>query len=222
MADGPFGFTAREWRALQRLQTPRGVQRLLDSLTYHEADTAWSPKRVLREGTAHCLEGGMLAAAALRAIGFPPLVIDLEGERDNDHIVAVYRMHGHWGAIAKSHFTGLRDRMPIYRTLRELAMSYFDDYFNYGGERTLRTYSRPVNLSRFDHLRWMTSEKAVWFIPEYLIDIPHTRLISRAQEKRLYRVDRLSLDAGLLGYANHKPSTNGARLRVASRAFKGQ
>ncbi len=200
MADARFGFKRGEWNALQRLKNPIGIQRMLDSFTYHDADTAWSPRRVLREGTAHCCEGAMFAAAALRAIGHKPLIVDLEGERDTDHVIAVYKAHGCWGAIAKSHFTGLRDRMPIYKTLRELALSYFDDYFNLLGHRTLRTYSRPVDLSRFDDRNWMTSEKSIWFVPLYLFEIPHTRLITAAQAKRLHRVDRLSIDAGLLGY----------------------
>ncbi len=199
-AAGPFGFTRREWQMLQRLKNPHGIQKFLNSLAYHDADTAWSPRRVLRERKAHCCEGALLAAAALRAIGEPPLVMDLEGERDTDHVIAIYRRRGCWGAIAKSHFTGLRDRMPIYRTLRELALSYFEDYFNLRGHRTLRTYSRPVNLVRFDRAGWMTAEKSVWFIPEYLLDIPHIRLITPAQAKRLHSVDKLSLDAGLLGY----------------------
>lgn len=204
MGDGPFGFSNAEWRTLQRLKNPQGIQHMLDSLAYHDADTAWSPRRVLRERMAHCCEGAMFAAAALRAIGFPPLILDLEGERDTDHVIAVFRQGSCWGAIAKSHFTGLRDRMPIYRTLRELALSYFEDYFNLLGHRTLRTYSRPVDLSRFDRLNWMTSEKSIWFIPSYLFDIAHTRLISNAQAKRLHRVDRLSIDAGLLGYRTPK------------------
>jgi hypothetical protein len=201
VAEVQYGFSNREWRMLCRLKTPAGIQRLLNSLSYHDADTAWSPLRVMREGTAHCAEGGILAAAALRAIGFPPLVIDLEGEQDDDHVVAVYRVDGHWGAVAKSHFNGLRDRPPIFRTLRELALSYFEDYYNRRGQRTLRTYSRrPVNLSRFDHLHWMTSEKPVWYIPRLLLDIPHVPLISPAQARTLDRLDRLAIQAGLVGY----------------------
>ena len=200
VAEGQFGFSAAEWRSLQRLKTPAGIQRLLNSLTYHDADTAWSPLRVLREGMAHCAEGGILAAAALRALGYPPLVIDLEGEQDDDHVVAVYRLDGHWGAVSKSHFNGLRERPPIFRTLRELALSYFDDYYNRRGQRTLRTFSRPVNLARFDRLRWMSSEKPIWFVPRYLLDVPHVPLISPAQARRLDRLDRLAIQAGLLGY----------------------
>jgi hypothetical protein len=198
--DGPFGFSKREWRMLVNLRSPKGIQRLLDSLTYHDSDTAWSPRRVLHERSAHCLEGAVLAAAALRAIHHPPLIFDLEANHDSDHVIALYRTRGCWGAIAMSHFTGLRDRMPVYRTLRELAMSYFDDYFNMLGERSLRSYSRPVNLTVFDRLNWMTSERPVWFIAEHLIDTPHIRLVTPAMVKRLYRVDQLGVDAGLLGY----------------------
>lgn len=204
MMEAPFGFTQGEWRVLRGLKTPHGIQKMLDSFGFHDADTAWSPRRVLREGRAHCCEGAIFAAAALRAIGKPPLVMDLEGVRDYDHVIAVYREGRCWGAIAKSHFTGLRDRAPIYRTLRELALSYFNDYFNLLGSRTLRGYCLPIDLSRFDHLHWMTSEKPVWFIPGLLVDIAHTRLVTAAQVKRLYPVDRLAIDAGLLGYPPHK------------------
>jgi hypothetical protein len=198
------GFTDLEWRSLTRLKSPSGIQRLLNSLTYHDADTAWSPRRVLREGVAHCAEGALLAAAAMRAIGYPPLIIDLLADRDDDHVICVYRRGGHWGAIAKSHFTGLRDRAPIYRSLRELALSYFDDYFNMRGDRTLRGYCRPVNLSRFDRRHWMTSEKPVWYILEYLVDVPHIPLISDRQARHLHRVDRLGFRAGLLGWNSHR------------------
>jgi len=166
----------------------------------------------MREGTAHCAEGGILAAAALRAIGFPPLVIDLEGEQDDDHVVAVYRVDGHWGAVAKSHFNGLRDRPPIFRNLRELALSYFEDYYNGRGERTLRTYSRrPVNLARFDHLEWMTSERPIWFIPKHLLKIAHTPLITPAQARSLQRLDRLAMQAGLIGYDHSIMFADGQR-----------
>ena len=141
------------------------------------ADTAWSPRRSLREGTAHCYEGALLAAAALRVNGYPPLVVDLEAVRDVDHVIAVFRERGHWGAVAKSNFAGLRFRAPIYRTLRELALSYFESYYNLRGERTLRGYSRPVNLARFDHLDWMTSEKSVWAIAEHLVTVSHAAAV---------------------------------------------
>jgi hypothetical protein len=200
------GLDDKVFRPLRRLKTPIDVQRLLNALEYHDADTCWSPRRVLHESTAHCMEGAMLAATALRVIGYPPLIMDLEGEQDDDHVIAVYRVRGHWGAVAKSHFNGLRERPPIFRSLRELALSYFDDYYNLRGERTMRAYSRPVDLRRFDKLRWMTSEKPVWFIPEHLVAIPHVRLITRVQARSLHRLDRLAMRAGLLDYEQWGPA----------------
>jgi hypothetical protein len=133
---------------------------------YQYADTAGSPRRALRERKGHCLEGALLAAAALRINGHPPLLMDLEAVRDDDHVVALYRERGLWGGIAKSNYAGLRFRAPIYRTLRELALSYFEHYYNLRGERTLRAYSGPVNLERLDSRHWMTAEEDVWCVPE--------------------------------------------------------
>jgi hypothetical protein len=194
-------FTPAELRKLRSLKTPHGIQRFLDDMPYHLADTAWSPRRVLQENTSHCFEGATLAAAALRAIGYPPLVIDLEAEHDTDHVVAVYRINGHWGAIAKSNYTGCRYREPVYRTLRELALSYFDVYFNLRRERSLRTFSRPVSLTRFDARDWMTTNEHLWFIAEYLFTIRHHSLLRPGMAKRLHRLDDRSFRAGCLGRA---------------------
>ena len=199
MNNGHSGFTAMELRKLRSLKTPHGIQRCLDDMPYHLADTAWSPRRVLRDNTAHCLEGAIFAAAALRANGFPPLILDMEAEHDTDHVIAVYRIDGHWGAIAKSNFTGCRFREPVHRNLRELALSYFNLYFNLRRERSLRTFSRPVSLSRFDHLEWMTTEKPVWFIVNYLFEIHHYRLVPHHIAKRLNRVDERLFRAECLG-----------------------
>jgi hypothetical protein len=157
---------------------------------------------VLHERTAHCLEGAVFAAAALRVLGFPPLVLDLEAVQDTDHVVAVYRMHGGWGAIAKSNFSGLGYREPVYRTIRELVMSYFEGYINLRGERTLRAHSPPVNLARFDRTQpgWMTSDTPVWWVAEHLVGVRHRALLTPAMVRALNRVDRRSLDAGLVGY----------------------
>src|ERR1700723_1206044 len=135
-------------RTLRGLNTPMKIQRFIDALTYQYADTAGSPQRVLRERAGHCLEGALLAAAAFRINGRPPLVMDLEGGRDDDHVVTLYRERGLWGAVAKSNYAGLRFRAPVYRTLRELAMSYFEHYYNLRGERTLRAWAGPVHLAR--------------------------------------------------------------------------
>jgi hypothetical protein len=198
-ADG--SFTPAELRKLRGLRTPHGIQRLLDQMPYHLADTAWSPRRVLLENTSHCFEGALFAAAALRANGHPALIVDLEAERDTDHVIAVYRVGNHWGALAKSNYTGCRYREPVYRTLRELALSYFDVYFNLRRERSLRTFSRPVNLSRFDRQHWMTTGRPLWFIALHLFDIRHYRLLTPGMEKNLHRLDHRSFQAGCLGRA---------------------
>jgi hypothetical protein len=156
---------------------------------------------VLRKRVAHCMEGAMLAAAALRLLGHPALLVDLEAVRDTDHVLAVYRVDGFWGAVAKSDYSGLRSREPVYRTLREMVMSYFEHFFNPAGEKTLRTFSRPGNLRRFDRIGWETREGDVWEIPNYLCGIRHTRLIDGRMERRLAKMDDRLYKAGRLGGA---------------------
>src|SRR6185369_2988460 len=148
-----------------------------------------------------CMEGALMGAAALRMSGHPALLLDLEAVRDDDHVLAIFRMRGHWGALAKSNYSGLRYREPVYRTLRELSMSYFEHYYNLKAEKTLRNYSRPVNLRRFDSRNWMTAEEDVWEIPEYLCTISHTPLLRRGLIPRLGRVDGRLFAAGLVGRA---------------------
>jgi hypothetical protein len=203
----PLVWTAAEVRKLRSLKTPHGIQRMLDDMDYHIGTTCWSPRMVLRERTAHCLEGAIFAAAALRVLGYPPLVIDLEAERDTDHVVAVFQVRGHWGALAKSNYAGCRYREPVYRSLRELTMSYFDDYFNLLGERSLRTFSRPVDLGRFDAMGWTIAEKSVWYIPEYLCHISHTPLLTPSQSRALHRLDRRSVESGLVGHRVKKAAS---------------
>ena len=156
--------------------------------------------RVLAARTAHCLEGAIFAAAALRAIGHRPLLLDLEADNDTDHVIAVFKVRGHWGSLAKSNYAFLEYREPIHRTLRELALSYFPAYFNLRRQRTLRRFSRPVDLRRFDRLDWMTATKDVWFIAEHLLDIPHTQLLAPGMAARLTALDKRSFDAGLHGH----------------------
>jgi hypothetical protein len=190
-----------ELQLFRKLSTPEKIQKYLDDLPYNkekEGETCYSPRLVIRHNTAHCFEGALFAAAALRLSGKPPLILDLEAVRDDDHVVAVYRTNGHWGAIGKSNYAGLRFRCPIYRTLRELALSYFEHYYNLAGEKTLRAYSRPVNLARFDSIHWMVSEQPLWAIPEYLVEIKHTAIFQPT--KRMYMDERL-YKAGLVGRA---------------------
>ena len=195
-----FGLTDQEFSLLRRLRSPSGIQRFLDELDYDLPGAGCrSPRRVLRERRVQCMDGALFGAAALRVQGYRPLILDLEAVQDSDHVIAVFRERGFWGALARSNFAGLRYREPVYRTLRELAISYFDNYYNLRGERTLRRYSRPVDLRRFDRRGWMTSLEDLWYIPDYLCTIPHTPLLARGAERRLSRVRGVMFEAGLLG-----------------------
>ncbi len=188
---------------MRGLSTPARIQAYLDRIPYNlesDGDTLRSPRCVLRLGTAHCMEGALLAAAALQAVGEPPIIMDLTAVRDDDHVIALFRRRGRWGAIATSKFSGLRYREPVYRTLRELAMSYFEQYFNLAGERTLRGYGRPLDLTRYAHLHWTTSESDLWPLADALERSRHTPLLSPAAARALHRVDRRLKAAGLLGY----------------------
>ena len=195
-----FGLTPREAGFLRRLSPPVRIQRFLDDLAYDvEGAGCRSPRRVLRERSVQCMDGALFAAAALRVQGHRPLIIDLEGERDTDHVLAVFRQNGCWGAIARSNFSGLRYREPVFRTIRDLALSYVESYFNLRREKTLRRYSQPVDLRRFDDRGWMTAEEDLWYIPEHLCVIPHRRLLTPAMERSLATVDRRVFEAGLVG-----------------------
>jgi hypothetical protein len=198
-----FGLSAADLRTLRALKTPARIQKFIDSIEYQYADTAGSPARVLRERKGHCLEGALVAAAALRVNGKPPLLMDLESVHDDDHVVALYRERGLWGGIAKSNFAGLRFRPPVYRTLRELALSYFATYYNLRGEYTLRAYSRAVNLAHLDRCHWMTAKEDVWCVAEALIAARHYALAPDKVTRALPRLDRRSFEAGMHGRVNH-------------------
>jgi hypothetical protein len=198
-----FGLSQENVRTLRALKTPAQIQRFIDGLEYQYANTAWSPQRVLRERKGHCMEGALLAAAALRVNGYPPLLMDLEAVHDDDHVLAIYRERDLWGSIAKSNFAGLRFRAPIYRTLRELALSYFEHYYNLRGEHTLRSYSGAVKLERLDGRHWMSDEKDVWCVPELLIAARHYPLFPDKVARELPRLDRRSFEAGMHGWVRH-------------------
>ncbi len=194
------GFSPAELKTLRSINTPRKIQDFLDTIpmNFEEAgETCLSPRSVLRQRRAHCMEGAMLAATALRLAGYPPLVMDLKATDDDfDHVVAVFEEDGCWGAISKTNHGVLRYREPIYRTLRELAMSYFHEYFTNDGRKTLRSYSGALNLSRFDASHWMTSEDDLWDIPEYLDTIRHYPILSRPQIARLRKADLIEREIG--------------------------
>ncbi len=198
-----YGFDREEMALLKQLSTPEKVQNFLDeNVRYNkepEGATLRSPRRVLRDRVAHCIEGALFAAAALRMHGYPPLILDMEAVRDDDHIIALFKRHAHWGAVGKSNYSGLRFREPIHRTLRELVMTYFEHYYNPEGEKTLRSFSRSVNLARFDGLGWMIQERELWEISDYLYAIPHRTLLEPPMIRGLRRVDKRLYEAGLHG-----------------------
>lgn len=196
----PYSLWTDEERALlASLSTPARVQDFLDSIPYTTDHQTRSPRRVMRDRCAHCTEGAIFAAAALRFHGYPPLIVDLRAENDDDHVIAVYRWRGCWGAVAKSNFVGLRYREPIFRNLRELALSYFEEYFNTLGEKSLRAYSRPLDLTLFDALHWMTTEQDLEFVGERLDRMRHYPLLDDEAIRNLRPVDKRMYDAGFLG-----------------------
>ncbi len=187
-------WTKVEQKVLQSLNTPAKIQDFVNTLRFRiieENETCNSPRVVLRNREAQCVEGAMFAAAALRFHGYRPLILDLVATNDDaDHVVAVFQIDGYWGAISKTNHGVLRYREPIYRSIRELVMSYFHEYFLQSNrKKTLRSFSKPVDLSRFDRRNWETSEEPVWFVPEHLLTISHTPILSRAQLTRLRIAD---------------------------------
>jgi hypothetical protein len=200
----PHNFTHRLTRAESRLiaglSSPARIQRFLDGIRYSEEVRYRCPLNVLKDRKGHCFDGAVFAAAMLRRIGYPPLLVDiLPNENDDDHVLAVYRQFGHWGAVAKSNFTGLRYREPVHRTLRELIFSYFEVFFNSAGEKTMRAYTRPLNLGSFDKLGWLTEDEALDAIGEKLDEVRKYSVVTRSMIRNLSYADERSVRAGLLG-----------------------
>lgn len=190
-------FNRSEQRLLKRLSTPVRVQDYLETLRANFEETCLSPRRVMREGKANCMEGAMLAAAAFWYHGVLPLLLDLKAvARDQDHVVALFRYRGRWGAVSKTNHAVLRYREPVYRDVRELAMSYFHEYFLHDGRKTLRSYSRPFDLSRFSRRGWMTAEEDVWYVPEALDVVSHQSILTSVMVRRLRRADPIEIAAG--------------------------
>lgn len=210
-----LGLSTAEFAVLRRLDTPHKIQAFITALRQNfepDGDNCRPVRMVLRSHSAHCIEAAMLAAAALWVHGEPPLLLDLRAERDVDHVVALYRRNGCWGTLAKANGAMLRGRDPVYRTLRELAMSYFHEYINKRGQRTLREYSRAYDLRRLDPALWVSGENDVWDLVEQLDAHPHTRIVGRRQAKTLSRPDPFVRQvAGILQY--HRPRTLAARRR---------
>jgi len=197
-----LGLSPREFAALERLDTPQKIQMYLHDLRQNfepDGETCRTVREVLRTQRAHCIEGAMLAAAALWVHGEPPLLLDMRAEQDFDHVVTLFRRNGCWGAISKTNGIGLRWRDPVYRTLRELAMSYFHEYTNRRNHKTLREYSVPFDLRRIDASVWVSGTKHCWTVAERLDVIRHFRLVNGHQLRAVARRDPFERRIAILG-----------------------
>ena len=193
-------LTEPEREFISTLTTPAKIQVFMDELPYSTEPIYRCPLRVLRERMAHCFDGSLFAAAILRRLGHPPLILEmLPNSRDDDHMLAIYKRNGHWGALAKSNFVGLRFREPIYRTLRELVMSYFEQFYNVEHEKTLRSYTLPLNLKVFDKRSWMVCDDPLALIARRLNRIRKIRVLTASMVSNLSLVDERSYRAGLMG-----------------------
>lgn len=197
-----YEFSDSELKILKKLSSPAKIQNYLDKLPINfetDGDTCYSPREVMRRGTAHCMEGALLAATALWYHGQPPLLLDLvTTTNDDDHVVTLFRRHGKWGAISKTNHGVLRYRDPIYESVRELAMSYFHEYFKDNGQKTLRKYSAPFDLRRIKDSSWLTTTDNLWHINNALADSKHYSILTTSQIKNLRKASRIEIEAGKL------------------------
>lgn len=189
----------KKYKILGKLDTPQKIQNFLNKIPFNDETkrpTDLSPMMVLEKKTCHCLEGGVLAALALRVQGYPPLLVDLKAnDYDDDHILAVFQKFGKWGAITKTNHAGLRYREPVYNSIRELAMSFFHEYFDNDGSKNLVSYSRVVNLKRFDKQGWMTTREEISYIPKYMDKVRHYPMLDEKQRKNLRKADQVEIKA---------------------------
>jgi len=189
-----------ERQSLAQLTTPNKIQAFIDEIAYNTEVTYRCPLRVLRERIAHCFDGALFAAAALRRLGHPPLILYMiSNDRDDDHLLALFKRDERWGAVAKSNFVGLRFREPVYRTLRELVMSYFEQYYNVERKKTMRSYTVPLNLKVFDQFGWMLKDEPLSRIAQRLDEIRRFPLLTRRMIAGLSMVDGRSYQAGMVG-----------------------
>ena len=196
-----LGLTAAEFAVLARLDTPQKIQNFVHDLRQNfevDGETCRPVREVLRTRRAHCIEGAMLAACAFWIHGEPPLILDMRAVQDFDHVVALYRRKGRWGAISKTNGIALRSRDPVYRTLRELAMSYFHEYTNRRDHKTLREYSLPYDLRRMDPAIWVSGTKNAWVVAERLDTLHHFKLVNGHHLSAVTRRDPFERKAALL------------------------
>ena len=192
-------WTKDETSFLKTLSDADKIQGFLDSLDYNPVYECRSPRRVIKKRSAHCFEGALFAAAAMQFNGYKPLIVDLKAFNDDDHVITVFKEEGYWGAVAKSNFTSLRFREPVYRSLRELVMSYFDFYFNVVGDKSLRSYSRPLDLTIYDYRHWTTTDEDLEYIGDKLEKIRHYPVIDQKMIRNLKKASDIMLQAGMLG-----------------------
>lgn len=192
-------WTKEEVKFLKTLDNPDKIQAYLDSLDYNPNYECRSPRWVIKKRSAHCFEGALFAAATLQFIGYKPLIVDMLAVNDDDHVIAVFKEDGNWGAVAKSNFTSLRYREPVYRSLRELIMSYFDFFFNVDGFKSLRSYSIPFDLTMYESRKWATTDEDLEYIGNKIESLHHFHVVNKKMIKRLYKASDPMLKAGLLG-----------------------
>ena len=192
-------WTKDEIRFLKTLSDPDKIQGFLDSIDYNPDYECRSPRWVIRKRSAHCFEGALFSAAALQFIGHRPLLVDMKAFNDDDHVIAVFKERGYWGAVAKSNFTTLRFREPVYRSLRELIMSYFDFFFNTAGDKSLRSYSLPLDLTMYNFRHWTTTDEDLEYIGDKLEELHHFPVLDKVMIANLKKVSDTTLRAGLLG-----------------------
>jgi hypothetical protein len=208
------GLLKEEYTKLAKLSTPIKIQDFLDTLPMNwekQGDTQYSPQQVLREKKAHCLEGALLAAAALWIVGEEPLIMNLSSRLDrddDDHVITLYKRGGRYGALSKTNHATLRFRDPVYRTPRELALSYFHEWFlNKNGEKVLECYSRPLSLRRFG-TTWLTNEKESKKIADALSERKHYFLVPKGNWRHLRKADAMERKAGeLIEWKKSDPRT---------------
>ncbi|MFA5889258.1 MAG: hypothetical protein WCW47_03805 [Candidatus Paceibacterota bacterium] len=201
-------YTKEEIKLFRKLNTPKKIQDYTSLLKFDFGRDAKfsSPRVVIKNKKADCLEGALLAAAILEFHGHKPLILDLRSSHkpfDYDHTVAVFKQFGCFGAISKTNHAVLRYREPVYKTIRELVMSYFHEYFLNNGKKTLREYSKPLDLSIIKLVDWRTTEKDLWEIHEVLDKAKHYFVLSKKQIKNLRRADKVELEAGKVVVERH-------------------
>lgn len=188
-----------EIKLLKTLNNPDKIQAFLDAIDYNPNYECRSPRWVMKKRSAHCFEGALFAAAALQFIGYKPLIVDMRAVNDDDHVIAVFKEDGFWGAVAKSNFTSLRFREPVYRSLRELIMSYFDFFFNIYGYKSLRSYSLPFDLRHFESRHWATTDEDLEYIGDKIESLHHYPVAGNKMIRKLSKASDSMMKAGMLG-----------------------